>query len=427
MPYNKQTWVNSGTSGGLTATSEANAERLGYMENGIARYSAFLDVDGAFGGGWAGVIAACAEAEASGGPSAVVRLGKGPYNATSTINITNPFTIEGGGNRGTRLRHSGSFAGPLFRAENMKRSNQWESTVGSGPIQTYDESLDNGGMTFKGFSIVDDNRSVANRHGIYVLDMDDMYMEDVQFGYLTGTALKLGADEADAGIAAISSGRLRESDFHRIRIYRCGSGSPSGTPDVPAFILQNASSSGDGSNQNYFNQFRFVYNEGRMLLRGPGFEGNSLRRTIFSNVQLHALADNQNWSPVQYFPFDLVTLEGAVRETIFQNVMVNGNRAGTYCWRMKADSGGQPPKRLILDNINVVNVHGGLVRVDQGDSVAIRGQGLGAVAENILSVGAGSGFIRGSINEEGINSPAGKSSIGAGSAYAYFHGQSVAI
>lgn len=35
MPYTKQTWVNNGTSGGLAATSEANAERLGYMETGI--------------------------------------------------------------------------------------------------------------------------------------------------------------------------------------------------------------------------------------------------------------------------------------------------------------------------------------------------------------------------------------------------------
>lgn len=41
--YTKQTWVNSGTSGGLGATSEINAERLGYMENGIEAAQATAD------------------------------------------------------------------------------------------------------------------------------------------------------------------------------------------------------------------------------------------------------------------------------------------------------------------------------------------------------------------------------------------------
>lgn len=388
--------------------------------------SAFLDVDSKFGGGWAGVQRAVTEAQRSGGPSAVVLLGKGPYDAASTINITRPITIMGGGIR-TRIRHAGTFAGPVFRVENLKRSGQWESTAGSGPIQTYDEFADDSGMTFRDFAIVDDNRSVANRQGIYCLDADDMLMDNVQFGFLTGTALKLGADNADGAVPGVSSGRIRESDFRRIRIYRCGSGSPTGTPDIPALILQNGNDAGDGTNQNFFHQLRFVYNEGRMLIRGAGFDGNSLRRTIFRDTQLHALADNSNWSPSKYFPFDLVTLEGAVRETVFDGVTINGTKAGTFGWRMKGhDLNTQTPKRLTLRNINVVNMAGGLVRVDKGDSVAIDGTGLGAVGENVLSVAADSGFSAGYINELGINSPVGKSSVGAGTVRAYHHGAPVA-
>jgi len=387
--------------------------------------TAFLDVDRQFGGGWAGVQAAVTEAQASGGPSAVVLLGKGPYTFTSSINITRPITIMGGGIR-TRLRHGGTFAGPAFRCENLKRSGQWESTAGSGPIQSYDESVDDGGMTFRDFAIVDDNRSVANRQGIYCIDVDDMLMDNVQFGFLTGTALKLGADDADANISGVSSGRIRESDFRRIRIYRCGSGAPSGTPDVPAMILQNGNADGDGSNQNFFHQLRFVYNEGRMLIRGAGFGGNSLRRTIFRDTQLHALADNSNWSPSKYFPFDLVTLEGSVRETVFDGVTINGTKAGTFGWRMKGHAlNGETPKRLTLRNVNVVNMAGGIVRVDKGDTVHLDGTGLGSAGESVLSIAADSGFSTGSVEEFGINNPAGKSDVGAGTVRAFHHGLSV--
>lgn len=396
---------------------------------GGTTFAPVLDVDGQFGGGWAGVVAACAAAQALNTTSAVVMMGKGPYDATSTINITRPFTLQGGGVRGTRLRHAGAFTGPLFRCENLKRSGEWESTVGSGPIQTYDETVDDGGMTFRDFSIVDDDRSVANRHGIYCLDADDMLMDNIQFGFLTGTALKLGADDADALISGVSSGRVRESDFRRIRIYRCGSGSPSGSPDVPAFILQNGNDTGDGTNQNFFHQLRFVYNEGRMVIRGAGNGGNSLRRTIFRDTQIHALADNANWTPVQYFPFDLVTIEGAVRETLFDGLTINGNKAGTYCFRLKGHAlNAETPKRLVIRNANLVNVHGGFVKVEKGDSVMIDGAGLGSAEEFLLSVDAGSGLQKYHIHEFGINQPtAGDMDVNAGSGTVYSHGTNLGL
>lgn len=403
MAYTKQTWIDG--------SSVANAARFNHMEGGIYDgYSSVLDVDGQFGGGWSGVAAACAEAQKSGGPSAVVLLGK-YYEANSTIDFTRPFTILGGGTRGTRIRHAAGFTGYVFRGREMKRDGEWEGSSGSQPTTVYAEDDDDGGMTLAGFSIVEDNRNTANVCGIDFWDVDDLLMENIQFGYLTGTALKLGAHDSEVGtVPGMAAGRVRESDFRRIRIYRCGSGAPNSTPDIPAFILQNgAHATSDGTNQNFFHQFRFVYNEGRMLIRGAGNAGNSLRRTVFRDMQLHALADNSSWEPVQYFPFDLVTLEGAVRETFVDGLMVNGNRSGTACFALKGHAlNAETPKRLVIRNANVVNVHGDLVRVDKGDSVAVDGTGLGSVAGLILRADAGSGLSRFYVHELGINSPAGK-------------------
>lgn len=370
-----------------------------------AGVSAFLDVDAKFGGGWTGVLAAVREAETSGGPSAVVQLGRG-YDATGPVNFTRPVTFQGGGTRGTRIRHAPGYTGPVLTADNLKRSGEWESTVGTGPIGTYNAANDDGGLTLRDFSIVDDDRNTPGRHGIYLLDVDDALIDNVQLGFLTGTALKLGADDADAARPGVSSGRVRESDFRRVRIYRCGSGSPTGSPDVPALVLQNGNDSGDGTNQNFFHQLRFVYNEGRMLIRGAGNGGNSLRRTIFRDTQIHALADNAKWQPSSYFPFDLVTLEGAVRETLFDGLTINGNRAGTYCFRMRGHAlNGETPKRLVIRNANLVNVRGGFVRVDKGDSVMVDGTGLGATAEKLLSAAADSGLARWHVHEYGVNVP----------------------
>ena len=422
MPYTKNTWQDghAGTGAGALG-GVANQGRLNHMETGIQDgYSSFLDVEsGKFGtaGTWAAVEAACTEAQNSGGPSAVVYMGGKHYEADSTIEFTRPFTLLGGfGIRGTRITHASGFTGFVFSGKEMKRDGEWEGSSGSEPTPIYDEADDDGGMTISGFSIVEDNRNTAGVNGIEFWDVDDLYMSNLQFGYLTGTALKLGADDDEVGtVSGMAAGRVRESDFERIRIYRCGDGSPDGTPDVPAFILQNGDhATSDGTNQNFFSHFRFVYNEGRMLLRGGAGSSNSLRRTIFRDMQLHGLADNNNWVPEQWFPFDLVTLEGAVRETLFDGVTVNGNRAGTACWAMKAhptDTGsGAQPKRLILRNINAVNVHGDLVRVEEGDSVYLDGWGLGGVEQAIMRVNANAGPdaspFKGSVNEMGYSAPA---------------------
>lgn len=429
MAYTKQTWIDG--------SSVANAARFNHMEGGIYEgYSSVLDVDGQFGGGWSGVAAACAEAQKSGGPSAVVLLGK-YYEANSTIDFTRPFTILGGGTRGTRIRHAAGFTGYVFRGREMKRDGEWEGSSGSQPTTVYAEDDDDGGMTLAGFSIVEDNRNTANVCGIDFWDVDDLLMENIQFGYLTGTALKLGAHDSEVGtVPGMAAGRIRESDFRRIRIYRCGSGAPNSTPDIPAFILQNgAHATSDGTNQNFFHQFRFVYNEGRMLIRGGAGSGNSLRRTVFRDMQLHALADNKVWSPAQWFPFDLVTIQGAVRETIFDGVTVNGNRAGTACWRMAAHESdttvGAQPKRLTLKNINAVNIHGSLLRVSKGDTFTLEGTQLSSgIGEKVVIVDSGAGFSRGSVYEHGLSSAsysatnrhAGHFDINAGSVNYFFHG-----
>ncbi|WP_432479171.1 hypothetical protein [Nocardioides sp. GXQ0305] len=371
-----------------------------------ASASTFLDVDAQFGGN---VAAAVAEAERSGGRSPVVWLGP-EYAISKTIEITRPVSIRGGGKAGTRFRHAGSFTGPIFRTSQLKRNGQWESTARSAPITTFDPDVDDGGVEFRDFSIVDDDRSTPGRMGMYLMSVDDMWMSNVSFGYLTGTALKLGADEADKRATSPRSGRVRESNFDRINVYRCGSGSPTGSPDVPALIVQSAAGEGDGSNQLFFTNLRFVYNEGRMLISGRD-DANSLRRLMFRDTQLHALADNASWSPTKFFPFDMVTLEGGVREVFFDGVFINGGKAGTAGWAMKGSSlTSQTPKRLVLRNVNVVNTAGDLVRVEKGDSVAVDGTSLGSVGGKIIRNQAGSGLARYYVHELGINSPSGKSS-----------------
>jgi hypothetical protein len=430
------TWTNvaGSTSGGISATSEFNAERGTRIEQQITEgWSTFLDVDGQFGGGWNGVELACAEAINSGGPSPLVFMGAHEYVADSQIELTRPFTIWGTGIR-TRIRHASGFTDYVFSGKEMKRDGEWEGSSGSMPNPVYDEADDDGGMEIANLAIVENNRNTANVRGIEFWDVDDLYMHNMQFGFLTGTALKLGADDSEVGdVSGMAAGRVRESDFDRIRIYRCGSGSPAGGgfPDIPGFILQNGDhATSDGTNQNYFSKFRYVYNEGRMLIRGGAHSSNSLRRTIFRDFQMHALADNNAWVPEQWFPFNFCELQGAVRETLFDGVMTNGNAAGTAMWIMTphpTDTAvGAQPKRLILKNVNAVNVHGSLVKVNQGDTVSIEGSGLGSVSEYVLDVAASATtFSRASIYEHGINS-VGSSLVrnlsGGGTISRYYHG-----
>lgn len=380
--------------------------------------SAILDVDNEFGGN---IAAAVAEAERSGGPSAHVMLGKGVYDVAQTIHITKPISIRGGGILATRLRHAGAFNEPIFRADVVKRNRNFDGTGGGAPIPDYDPARGDGGLEIRDFSIIEDDRSVPNVQGIYLLRVDDMMIDNVQFGYLTGTALKLGADDADTG-GGVGSGCVRESDFRRVRVYRCGSGSPNGTPDIPAFVLQNGAATGDGTNQNYFHNFRFVYNEGRMLIRGPGFGGSPLRRTIFRDSQIHAL-DAGNFTPNQFNPFDIVTLQGSVGTTLFDGAMVNGNRAGTAMFATKA-LGSQTPRNLTLRNINTQNIYGDLCRVDKCDSVTIDG-GLGDIDGNILRVAPDSGLRAYHVHAFGVSNPAGKSTIPVGNGTVMWNGNVV--
>lgn len=379
--------------------------RVAYLENrpvgGGGGNSLTLRLQSDFGGN---LPAAVAEAEKSGGRSPVIESETRYQSFSATATVSRRIFFNG---NGTLFHHADGFNGPMIRMNQGKRNGQLEGSNGSQPITTYDPDTDDGGAVFCNFTIADRNRHTPGRQGIYLMGADDIRMFNVGFRMLTGTALKLGADEADKGATSPASGRVRECNFDGIDIYRCGSGSPTGSPDVPAFILQSADGAGDGSNQNYFRNFRFVYNEGRMLISGRN-AANSLRRTSFETVQLHALADNPNWSPSKWFPFNMVTLEGNVRETLFRTVFINGTKAGTAGWHLRGNAAGTP-KRLTLRDVNVVNMDGDVVAVNGGDSVVIDGTSMGAVGGKIIAADTGSGLARWHVHEYGINSPAGKS------------------
>ncbi|HEX6248233.1 MAG TPA: hypothetical protein VFZ64_10210 [Nocardioidaceae bacterium] len=420
MAYSKQIW-RDGTAGG----TPVSASRLNYMESGIARYSAFLDVEGEFGGGWAGVKRAVAEAQASGGPSAVVMLGRQDYAATDTITLSRPISIRGGGPRATRIRHAGTFNGPVFSIPMMKRNGEWESNVSGRPIPTYDALDDDSGPELRDFAIIDNDRSVANVQGISLQRVDDLLMDNVTFGFLTGTALKIGGDPG-TGNGSVGSGCVRESDFRRIRIYRCGSGSPTGSPDIPALIVQhNDYSSGDGTNQNFFHQLRFVYNEGRMLIRQPNGSSSNLRRLIFRDSQIHAL-DARTFQPNQYNPFDIVTIEGDCREIYFLGLTTNGNRAGTGFFRLKAAANNTAltPKRVVIKDANAVNIYGDFLKVSQATSFVLEGMFSG-VRGYLVNVAGGSGLTNYYVHAQGTSTAAGKLAGLTGSGSAWFNGQPV--
>jgi hypothetical protein len=385
--------------------------------------SAFLDVDVAFGGN---IAAAVAEATRSGGPSACVMLGKGDYTITQTIEISRPIAICGGGARATRIKHGGNFAGPIFRCTAAKRNGEWESSQNGAPIPTYTRADDGGGLEFRDFAIIDDDRRVANRQGISLVRVDDLLMDNVTFGFLTGTALKIGGDPGTGG-GAVGSGCVRESDFRRVRIYRCGSGSPNGSPDIPAFILQhNDYGSGDGTNQNFFHQFRFVYNEGRMLIREMDGSTSNLRRTVFTDSQIHAL-DASSFAPAQYNPFDIVTVQGDCREICFRGLTSNGNRAGTAFFRLKADPDNPNlyPKRVVIKDASAVNIHGDYLAVDDALSFQLEGDFTG-VDGDVVKVGARASHLATYfVHANGSNTIAGKLSGLTGRGSTWFNGRPV--
>jgi hypothetical protein len=424
VPYAKQTWADTGTAPNGVFT----AARANHMEDGISSgYSSVLDVDGQFGGGWSGVEAAVAEAVSSGGQSACVMLGRGDYAADSTITITEPIAIRGMGRHQTRIKHASGFSGFVFQGFTGRRNGMWEGSSGAAPDPVYVRGTDGAGMEFSDFAIIDDNQSTANCGGIWLAWQDDVHMANLLFGYLTGTALKLGTYTGDTGPSAgisipAGSGRIRESNFVDINIYRCGRDPVVNGSDVPSLLIQSSDGNGDGTNQNVFNRVRLVFNEGRVLLRSRSATGGNMRRTTFRDVQLHGLYDS-DWSPPYRQTTDLITIEGDVGTTTITGLTANANASGTALVAVKQNSYGETPQHVVVKDVNTVNVGGDVMRVDQGQYVTLEGdfRDVGGMVLRNNNSSIGTYYV----NAYGQSNPLAKVTTTYGSGAVVFNGTKV--
>jgi hypothetical protein len=199
---------------------------------------------------------AIAEAEASGGPAAAIRLGR--YHRLDREHVVRRgLTIEGGGQRATLLAPAPTFSGWMLTIDGADRDGEWQAED-----TTYDPAADRSGVELRHFMVNGLDRSRTHqglRHrGLRVLRGDDVLLDNVGFGFLRGTALQLGS-----GSGRDTVGAVRESDLRRVRVYKSGDG-----PEVPAVLVQNSPvGSGDGTNQVYAHQCRFVYNHGGIVIR----------------------------------------------------------------------------------------------------------------------------------------------------------------
>lgn len=229
-----------------------------------------LEVERHFGGNLGKTIA---EAEASGGPSALVRLPR-HLEVRDTHVVGRGITLQGAGPRGSVIEPAPGFDGWGFAVDSAARSGEWRVSA-----TTYNPLADRSGPEFRDFMIVAASRE-KRHHGIRVDRADDLLVDNVQIGNVRGTALQLGADPSAAGV-----GGVRESESRRLRIYSCGE--EGGTP---AFVIQNsAHGRGDGTNHVYLHHARIVYNYGGTVIRNH-HEKATLRRLIISDSQFHGRA-----------------------------------------------------------------------------------------------------------------------------------------
>lgn len=300
-----------------------------------------------------------------------VLLGRRPVIG-STVQVTRGVTIEGGGSHATFITPKAGFTDWLFEVD-APRNAEWQ--IGD---TTYDAANDLSGPILRGFHINGLDR--ANSHkGIYIKRADDLLMDDVLLGFLNGTALAVGSDPSELEV-----GGVRESDFRRVKIYKCGS-----EGGVPALAIQNASSgTGDGTNQLVFDNCRIVYNHGGTLIRNH-HATETLRRITFNDTQWHGLAHP---SIGELADHDIVTMEGRVISVHFAGTTrINGSGTGPLAlFRSKVSATtGVGPQGIVFDDLEATETVGDVFGWDSCSDLKMYGRiALGTVDGAFIRVGA---------------------------------------
>jgi hypothetical protein len=263
------------------------------------------------------------EAQASGGPAPLVRLG-GRHGLSGELRIDRGIAISGGGSRSTLLHPTNGYHGWLCTVVDAGRNGQWQAGD-----TTYMPQYDLSGAELSNLHFNGLDRNKLSK-GLRVLRADDLLLDNVTFGFFSGTALQLGAGPGDG----VSGGSVRESDLRRVKVYKSGNG-----PAVPGAVFQSSpTGSTDGTNQVYASQFRYVYNHGGLVFRNDNPQ-QKVRRIQIDQMQLHGLTHSSVGNVVDH---DLLTFEGGLIEISLTNVLANGSGAGRAVFRSKSSAGGRP-------------------------------------------------------------------------------------
>lgn len=273
-------------------------------------------------------------------PTGIYRYSALPFD------ITDRLTIFGDGPRRTILKPFSSYTGFAIRIDDCWRNNAEDANG----LTTVDLDESRAGVVLRGFSVIGDRGTEAN--GLQTNDrLDHLHMEQVEFQYLKGTALQLGV-EGD------TNALVRECGFLDVVVANCGNGA-----SVPAAHITNGDSGGDGTNQLWFTQSKFLYNFGPVLIESnPDDTNKTVRRINFTSLMMHGRNDLAD-APAS----DVMQIKGDVQAVVFEGLRTNGSPdvAGTKyaCIRLMEDDNGNAP--------TFVQINGYDLRACQGHGIVV--------------------------------------------------------
>ena len=309
----------------------------------------------------------------------------------SAVVIPRGVALVGLGARQTILSHLPGYSGWIFQIDDAGRSGQVQAAD-----ETYTLEDDHSGVELRDFCINGLDRSTV-RNGIRVNRADDLLVDNVTVMFCRGVAMQVGGWEVP------DSGSVRESDFRRLRVYKCGD------EGVPGLVIQNdPANSGDGTNQLFFHQLRYVYNHSGIVVRNDN-PVETLRRVVFNDMQLHGLSHSDIGNVVDH---DLMLLHGNVTSVVLVNVMANSSGSGHAVVRTEGSPSAGDPSGLTMTNLNVSNCEGDVLVVDAlADLTCSARVSTDTISGQVLRVADGAGLQSFDVRLNGTSNPASKVSI----------------
>lgn len=395
MAYTRQTWADN------DPTRPLSAARLNYIEQGIvdahslnSPSTALINVfdEGAVGNDIADDRAAIQSAlnkamnAASLGLPAVVQLGRRHRIGSPGITTSGGgFTVQGyGAPTGTVLSHTAGFGGWLWTHLDGGRTNEKQATDAQ-----WVPDDDGSGAIFRNFTISGrDRAAAATKNGMRIARADDLRMSNFEVNYCNGIGLQLGNVD---GFAAGEVGSIRESHFHNIRIMFCGNG-----PNVPAMrIGSNSIGTSDGTNQLYFLNLDMVYNYGGLHIVNHNTD-EIVRRIQIYQMQNHGISHGGTVGNLT--DYDLIKIEGDVREVHFDGLITNSSGANHAVLRTApstVDTGfANYPRGISIQNFSCSSADGDVFVFERCENFYLYNlkPNMSAIGGRLVHVPSGSGL-----------------------------------